>query len=155
MRKFVLIGASAGGAGYFPAAPGTAGSVVGVGLWAALAGLAPPAAVWLGTAALIPFAVWAAGRAEVLLGRHDDPRIAIDEVVGVWLALLALPLRWEAVLAGFALFRLFDVLKPPPCRRLERLPGGLGVVADDLAAGLYANLAGQALWRFALPGAIS
>ena len=150
MRKFVLISATAGGVGYLPGAPGTAGSVVGVGIWAALAGLGPAPAVWIGGGALLVLSIWAAGRAEAELGRRDDPRIVIDEVAGSLLALLALPLSWETALVGFALFRLFDIAKPPPCRRLERLPGGLGVVADDLMAGVYANLAGQLLWRVAL-----
>ena len=90
---------------------------------------------------------WAAGRAEQLFGQHDDGRITIDEVVGMLVSLAFLPARLDVALVGFALFRLFDIWKPPPIRLAERLPAGRGVMADDLVAGLYANLAGQILWR--------
>jgi len=74
-------------------------------------------------------------------GREDPGEFVLDEVVGQGLALLPLvhaPLRWQGALAALLLFRVFDVLKPPPCGRLERLPGGVGIMADDVAAGLYA-----------------
>lgn len=93
-------------------------------------------AVALGTAG----ACWAAGRAERTLGAHDDPRIVVDETVGFWVAALGLPRSAWALGAAFVLFRLFDAMKPPPCRRLEALPGGVGVVMDDVGAGVYANL---------------
>ncbi len=150
MRKFVLFTATAGGAGYFPVAPGTAGSLVGLGLWAV--------SVPLGSALFLAFlmgisalAVWIAGRAEQLLGREDDGRIVIDEVVGMLASLALLPARIDVAIVGFFLFRLFDIWKPPPARLAERLPGGLGVVMDDVVAGLYANLVGQVVWRVGLP----
>ena len=90
-------------------------------------------------------------RAEQLLGREDDGRIVIDEVVGMLASLALLPARIDVAIVGFFLFRLFDIWKPPPARLAERLPGGLGVVMDDVVAGLYANLAGQPVWRVALP----
>ncbi len=77
--------------------------------------------------------------------------IVIDEFAGQFLALLALPPTWPVLLAGFVLFRLFDIMKPPPARRLEALPGATGIMADDLLAGLYANLLLQLAIRLA-PG---
>ena len=86
------------------------------------------------------FAVWTAGVAEASYGVHDDPRIVLDEVVGFWTAIAFLPPRIPVWLAGFVLFRIFDAVKPPPCGLLERLPGGAGVVADDVGAGVMANI---------------
>ena len=85
-------------------------------------------------------ASWAAGRAETALGAHDDPRIVVDETVGFWVAAAGLPRTAGALAAAFVLFRIFDATKQPPCRRLEALPGGFGVVMDDVGAGVYANL---------------
>jgi phosphatidylglycerophosphatase A len=150
MRKIVLGIATAGGIGLIPAAPGSFGSLLGVALWAGLAalGMAASLAAWIALAGL---AIWASGRAQQELG-SDDGRIVIDEVAGQLTALLLLPVRLEVAVVAFALFRLFDIWKPGPVRALESLPGGAGVVGDDLAAGLLANLAGQLLWRVALPG---
>lgn len=153
MRKLILFAATGAGVGYSPVAPGTAGSVIGLGLYAALTPLSTGLyAVALGGVSAA--AVWIAGRAERLLGNHDDGRIVIDEVAGMLTSLAFLPARLDVALAGFVLFRLFDVWKPPPARRAERLPGGMGVVVDDLVAGVYANLAGQLLWRVALPAGL-
>lgn len=149
MRKFVLAIATAGGVGLIPAAPGSFGALVGLALWVALAALALPAslALWAG---LLALAIWSSGRAQQVFG-EDDGRIVIDEVVGQLTALLLLPVRLEVGLLGFALFRLFDIWKPAPIRVFESLPGGAGVVADDIAAGVAANLVGQLIWRLALP----
>jgi phosphatidylglycerophosphatase A len=150
MRKLILFAATGGGVGYSPIAPGTAGSVIGLGIYAALTPL--PTGLFLSAVAAIAVsAVWAAGRAEQILGGKDDGRIVIDEVAGMLVSLALLPPRVDVAIAGFVLFRLFDVWKPPPARQLERLGGGLGIVMDDLAAGLYANLAGQLIWRVGLP----
>jgi phosphatidylglycerophosphatase A len=131
------------GCGYLPAARGT---------WGALAALVP---VWLlvrfagfqpwhfGVLSLAatPLAIWAAGRVAELVGRKDPPLVVVDEVVGQWIALAGIRAwNWKSVLAAFLLFRLFDIWKPAPARQLERAPGGVGIVADDLAAGLYAAL---------------
>ncbi len=153
MRKLILFVATGAGVGYSPVAPGTAGSVIGLGVYAVLS----PLSTGLYVAALGGLAVaaaWIADRAERLLGRHDDGRIVIDEVAGVLTSLAFLPARVDVALAGFVLFRIFDIWKPPPARRAERLPGGIGIVMDDLVAGVYANLAGQLLWRVALPGGL-
>ncbi len=146
MRIFILAIATGAGSGYAPIASGTFGSAVGLLLWWAIAGSGP---VLYGVALLIVvlIGIWAANRAQAIFRRHDDGRITIDEVAGMLLSLFWLPARPEVVAAGFLLFRLFDIWKPEPARAAERLPGGVGVMADDLVAGLYANLAGQLLWR--------
>ncbi|MBI5629604.1 MAG: phosphatidylglycerophosphatase A [Elusimicrobia bacterium] len=102
--------------------------------------------------AALPFSVWLCGLAEKALGNHDDPRIVLDEMVGYWTALAFLP-RTPLVLGlAFVLFRVFDTIKPPPCRRLAKLPGGWGIVADDLAAGALACLLLHA-WLACAPAA--
>lgn len=88
----------------------------------------------------IVLSAWLCGRAEKALGSHDDPRIVLDEVVGYWTAVAFLPRSLKVLAAGFVLFRFFDAVKLPPYRWLERLPGGAGVVADDVGAGVVANL---------------
>jgi phosphatidylglycerophosphatase A len=151
MRILILALATGAGSGYSPVASGTAGSVVGVALWVLVGGLPalPYAAV---CAVVIALGVWAAGRAEEIFGGHDDGRITIDEVAGMLVSLASLPWRPEVAGVGFLLFRLFDIWKPFPARAAERLPGGLGVMADDLVAGLYANIGGQLLWRLWVAG---
>ena len=153
MRKLILFVATGAGSGYAPIAPGTAGSGVGLLLYWPLAGLGG-AAYLAAVAGISALGVWAAQRAEGLFGRRDDGRITIDEVAGMLLSLAFLPRRLDVVVAGFLLFRLFDIAKPPPARAAESLPGGLGVMTDDLVAGLYANVVGQLLWRVLLPGGI-
>jgi phosphatidylglycerophosphatase A len=148
MRNLVIFIATGAGSGYSPIASGTAGSAVGVALFAALAwglglSMLPLLAV---TAAVTLVGVWAADRAEAIFGGKDDGHITIDEVAGQLISLLFLPLRWEVLVVGFFLFRFFDIVKPPPARQLESLRGGLGVMGDDVFAGLYANLTGQVLW---------
>jgi len=83
-------------------------------------------------------------------GQPDPNFIVIDEVVGQWIALIAVPLRWQYALASFILFRGFDIFKPPPLRLLEKLPGGWGIMLDDVGAGLYA-LALMQLWIHLAP----
>lgn len=127
------------GSGLSPRAPGTAGSALAVVLWLAFVAFAPSwpmrlAAVAVATA----LCVWAADWAARKLARKDPGCIVSDELAGQWLALLATPPAWPWWLAAFILFRIFDIAKPWPMRRLERLPGGVGVVADDLMAGFYA-----------------
>jgi phosphatidylglycerophosphatase A len=113
MRKLILFAATGGGVGYSPIAPGTAGSVIGLGIYAALTPL--PTGLFLSAVAAIAVsAVWAAGRAEQILGGKDDGRIVIDEVAGMLVSLALLPPRVDVAIAGFVLFRLFDVWKPLP-----------------------------------------
>ena len=130
-----------------PVAPGTAGSAVAVVLfWA----VSLPGIVWLpaaGFLAIVAVGWWSAGPAARKLGQKDPGMIVIDEFAGQFLALLALPATWLVWITGFLLFRLFDIVKPPPARWLERLPGATGIMADDLVAGLYANLVLQVAVR--------
>lgn len=118
----------------------------GAGLIGTLEGLAlapflpeSPAALLLFLTTAVLGACWVCGRAERELGRHDDPRIVLDEIVGYWAAIAWLPGTWTARLTAFALFRLLDSVKLPPYRWLERLPGGWGVVLDDVGAGACVN----------------
>jgi phosphatidylglycerophosphatase A len=117
---------------------GFLGTVEGMALWWLLP--ADPAAYAAVLAVLTLAACLVCGAAERALKTHDDPRIVLDEVVGFWWAAAFLPRTWPVALACFAAFRVFDSLKPPPARQLERLPGGWGVVADDVGAALLANL---------------
>ena len=136
--------ATVAGAGYFPVAPGTIGSAVGVGVVAAFDAI-PLGHGWhtalLGLAAGLIFfvGVWTAGLSEKVLGRTDPGHVVIDEVAGQMVTFLLSPhASWKFLLAGFAFFRLFDITKPFPARRAERLPGGWGIMVDDLIAGAYA-----------------
>lgn len=132
------------GCGRAPVAPGTAGSAAAVAIAVLLgetAGFAPWHFLLLAGLLFAP-AVWASGAAAAGAGIEDPGFVVVDEVVGQWVALAgARSLGWKAYLAAFVLFRLFDIWKPYPVRRLEALPGGLGIVADDAAAGVYAALA--------------
>jgi len=132
--------AAAGGLGYLPGAPGTYASVLGAALCLPLLSLPWP--VLAGAAAVLTaVAVWAAGQVAAARGIPDPPEVVIDEIAGMWWAALLLPATPYDLIAVFCLFRLFDVVKPAPISRLERLPGGLGIVADDVAAGLLARVA--------------
>lgn len=119
------------------------GTVQGLLLWTLLP--RDPLPYLAATGAAIIAASWIAGRAERALGEHDSPRIVIDEIVGFWVAAAGLPREWAAAALAFALFRVFDAWKLPPYRWLERLPGGLGVVADDVGAGAVAALAARCI----------
>ena len=124
------------GAGLLPRAPGTWGTLAAVPLYLLLAGL--PLVVYLTlVAVLFGLGIWACGRAGRELGVHDHSAIVWDEVVGYLVAMAGLPRQWGWVLAGFVLFRLFDILKPWPIGWLDRrVQGGLGVMLDDLGAGI-------------------
>ena len=134
-RIAVLI-ATVFGVGYAPLAPGTVASVVTV----IFLGLVPFSRAGLVVFLLLVVIVgtWAAHRAERVIGGKDPGAIVIDEVAGMTLSVVAFPLTTEVLAAGLALFRVFDVLKPPPARESQRIRGGVGVMIDDLIAGLYA-----------------
>ncbi len=136
--------ATVAGAGYFPYAPGTVGSAIGVGLVAAFDTI-PFARAWragllaLTAGALFGVGVWAGGLSEKFFGCEDPGYVVIDEVVGQMLTFLLRPhASWKLLLVGFGLFRLFDILKPFPARRAERLTAGWGIMVDDVVAGVYA-----------------
>jgi phosphatidylglycerophosphatase A len=139
MNRLALAIATAGGAGFVPIAPGTAGSAIGVLVY--LATMHWPA-VWqiLLVAAVSSIGIAAATRAATLLGRKDPGQVVIDEVAGQLVTLLLTGVGTPGAVAGFLLFRVLDVLKPWPARRFEALPGGVGIMADDLMAGVYGNL---------------
>ena len=129
--KFIATGF---GAGYAPKMPGTAGSVLGIGVWL-LIQLTGNSWAWIVFAAGVLPVIWIAGTAERLFGQHDPQCVVIDEVVGMPLALVGIAPVWWLVLIGFAAFRLFDIWKPFPIRQSQKLPGGWGIVVDDLLAG--------------------
>jgi phosphatidylglycerophosphatase A len=148
VSRGALVVATGFGSGYSPVAPGTAGSLVGLLLFWPLAHR-PPAQVLAATAIVTLLGVLAAHRVALVLGRKDPGLVVVDEVAGQWVSLLFLPSTLGTAIAGFLLFRLMDVLKPWPARDLEHLPGGWGIVADDIMAGVYANLllrAGLTVW---------
>jgi len=136
--------ATVAGAGYFPIAPGTVGSAVAVVLVAALDAMpladASRGALLALLVVLVFFlGVWAAGQSEIFFGRTDPGHVVIDEVAGQMVTFLLVPhASWQLLLAGFALFRVFDVTNPFPAGRAERLPGGWGIMIDDVIAGGYA-----------------
>jgi phosphatidylglycerophosphatase A len=129
--------------GYVPVGPGTAGSLAAIGIAWLLhhyAGISGIAMGLLGVILAAP-AVWAAGAVSREKELKDPQIVVADEVVGQWLTLAgATQLNWKSWLAAFVLFRLFDIWKPPPVRQLERMPGGIGIVADDAMAGVYGAL---------------
>lgn len=134
------------GSGYSPLAPGTAGSLVGLALFWPLAGLG--VAVQLAAlAAVTALGVLAADVVARRVGRKDPGLVVVDEIAGQWLTLVALPFSPLVAVLGFFAFRAMDVVKPWPARQLEALPGGLGIVADDLMAGVYAQLLVRVLLR--------
>lgn len=150
------------GVGYLPLMPGTYGSMVGVAIYFGVVwfdvfvglrffteGYSPvqvTALIWASNSILLVIliivGIWASGRAIHLLGNLDPSEAVVDEVMGQLVTLLFIPqgAGWGFVLAGFALFRLFDIWKPYPIDSLQSLPGGVGVCADDLVAGVYAGM---------------
>lgn len=144
------------GIGRIPQAPGTWGSLATIPLaWAAHAAGGFPMTVFL-TLVLLAAGVWASAVYAAEIGRGDPPEVVIDEVVGMLIALWPLSLGlwlmdqpgdlypWPGWVLGFLAFRFFDILKPPPIRRLERLPGGWGIMLDDVLAGVMAALVASA-----------
>lgn len=99
---------------------------------------------------MIALSVWAAGVVERSSGRTDPGFIVADEVSGYLVTMAFAPVSVTSAIIGFFLFRLFDITKPPPARRFERLHGGLGIVMDDVAAGVYANVVLQVVMRYVL-----
>jgi phosphatidylglycerophosphatase A len=127
------------GVGYAPVAPGTFGSAAGLLVWWLLP--ASPSVQAAAIVVLFAGGTWSGTIVERYYHRTDPGYIVLDEVIGMLATLLLNPVGWWGAFAGFLLFRVMDVVKPYPARRLERLHGGLGVMADDLMAGIYANLA--------------
>ena len=150
------------GVGYLPLAPGTYGSIVGVLIYLFFGWLENnftahfsangwnnlQITAWIHVFNLVLFVpfcllgIWAASRATILFGKKDPQKVVVDEVIGQLIVFLFVPFdtRWYFVLAGFLLFRLFDIWKPYPIRLLENLPAGIGVCADDILAGIYGGV---------------
>ncbi|HEY5883646.1 MAG TPA: phosphatidylglycerophosphatase A [Pyrinomonadaceae bacterium] len=164
-KDYLALAIATCGVGYLPLAPGTWGSIVGVLVYAAVRGAALNLFFELGfrnETTLLPvyygvllvellFAVgislvgtWAASQTEKFSEKKDPQIVVIDEVAGQFIALLPVPFlfdsAWWSIIIAFVLFRFFDIVKPYPARRLENLHGGLGVMADDLIAGVYAGI---------------
>jgi len=148
MNLFIKLLATWGGSGYSPVASGTAGTLAAIPFYICLAGLPLPLYL-LTMAAFFFLACWVSGKAETIFQEKDSGKIVIDEVVGYLVTMTALPLDWRYIVAGFFLFRFFDIVKPPPAGWFDRkLKNGYGVVLDDVAAGVYAWLCLLALARF-------
>jgi phosphatidylglycerophosphatase A len=169
-KDYLALAIATCGVGYLPIAPGTWGSLVGVGIYLGLRSMTPrfvglsadpnsilrlsPLPVFVAAELLLITLVtligfWASTRAEKLLGRKDPGKVVIDEVAGQLIALLPIvpgfDPGWLSILAAFLLFRLFDIVKPYPARRFENLESGLGIMSDDLVAGAYAAVATSAI----------
>ena len=140
MRRVGVFVATCGYLGYVPIAPGTFGSAAGVALFYAVRGSGSAGVELAVIAALFAIGIWSGTQAEHHFGGVDPGPIVIDEVVGMLITLALLPVNATGVLVGFLLFRVLDVVKPWPSAGFERLPGGLGVMADDGMAAIYGNL---------------
>ena len=140
MRAVGVFVATGGYAGYAPVAPGTAGALVGLGVYALVRWYGGPGLEAIVLSAVVAVGVWSASVGERYFGKTDPGHVVIDEVAGMLLTLLWLPVTWVGALVGFLAFRVFDIIKPFPAGAAERLPRGWGVMADDLVAGVYAHL---------------
>jgi len=140
VRRLAVLVATVAYCGYAPIAPGTFGAAAGLIVYLIVAATRSPL-VEIGLIIVIFLAgIWAATEAERHFGGVDPGPVVIDEVLGMLVTLAFIPVGWTGALAGFFLFRVFDVIKPFPADRFERLHGGLGIMADDAMAGVYANL---------------
>jgi phosphatidylglycerophosphatase A len=141
VTRLAVFLATAGYSGYSPVAPGTVGSAVGLLVYALVRWAQSPLVEVIVILGLFAAGVWAGTIAERYFGGIDPGPIVLDEVVGMLITLAFVPVGVTGAMTGFVLFRLFDVIKPFPSARLEKLHGGLGVMADDAMAAVYANLA--------------
>jgi phosphatidylglycerophosphatase A len=169
---YVALAVTTFGVGYLPLAPGTWGSMVGVVIYLSaewfniyvgisILRLSQPTdsfLAWMAVFILISLllfsfaGIWASGRATELLGNSDPPEAVVDEVMGQLITFLFIPfgVPWPFILTGFLLFRLFDVWKPYPIDSLQVLPGGIGVCADDILAGVYAGTCLSVIYALSL-----
>lgn len=148
MKRFIILSASWFGTGFSPFASGTAGTLAAIPFYLVLARLSLP--LYLVTlVAFFFFSCWVAGHAEEIFGQKDSGIIVIDEVIGYFITMTAVPVSWQSVAAGFLLFRFFDIAKIPPARFFDRkVKNGYGVVLDDVVAGIYACITLHFLLRF-------
>ena len=142
------------GLGRLRPGPGTWASAAAALIWFGLSKWIPPSSQWAALASLAAIAIVigipAATRVARAYAVKDPQFVVIDEVAGQWIALIFAPRAWKTLLAGFILFRVFDIVKPPPVRQLERLPEGTGIVVDDVAAGIYTLALMQLLLYFGI-----
>ena len=139
-QRLALVLATGFGSGYSPFAPGTAGSAVGLLFVWAMSYLDLTGQVVL-TLGVTGVSMIAADLVAKSMGLKDPGLIVADEIAGMMVTMIAIPLSPKSLVLGFILFRVMDVVKPPPARQFERFKGGLGIVADDLMAGVYAQIA--------------
>lgn len=145
--KLALVLAAWFGTGLLPKAPGTFGALAALPLVLAMSYLKHLSAV-LFLVGFVLLAIWASGISGRILGRDDPHEVVIDEVAGFLLTLCLLPPTGLTLSMGFVLFRFFDIAKPFPIKRLEKMRGGWGIVLDDLMAGIYAHLCLRILFLF-------
>ncbi len=141
MTRFAVFLATVAYCGYFPIAPGTVGSAAGLVVYLLVWWTRSPILEAGLIAVIFAVGTWAATHAERYFGGIDPGPVVIDEVLGMLVTLAFIPVGWSGALAGFVIFRVFDVIKPYPANRLETFHGGFGIMADDAMAGVYANLA--------------
>lgn len=147
MKKIALMFATFLGVGFCPVAPGTAATAAGIVLVYFLQSSLPLYTVVM--VLLLVLAIPVCTYLEKESGRKDPGLLVIDEVVGIMIGLIGLPLSWPVVIVGFFLFRAFDMFKIYPINRFEALPGGLGIMLDDVMAGLYTNIVLHIAARYA------
>ncbi|MCX7919763.1 MAG: phosphatidylglycerophosphatase A [bacterium] len=133
--------------GYSPVIPGTVGTIVGVIIYLLFRNF-----TWwqygITLIACIALAIWSATIAEQQFHQKDCPKIVIDEIIGYLIAMFLNPFRVKYIVISFVIFRIIDIIKPYPGRQSQKLSGGLGIVADDVIAGIYTNVLLQIMWRF-------
>jgi len=152
MRKFFILLGTVGGTGYIPILPGTAGTGIGVIIYLIFSKISKifpgpflePLSYLIILLVFIGAGVWISGKCNQYFKGNDNSSIVIDEVGGFLITMFALPFSMRFLLLGFILFRTFDITKPFKIEKIQKLPGGWGIMADDIAAGILANLVLQA-----------
>ncbi|MBM4277213.1 MAG: phosphatidylglycerophosphatase A [Deltaproteobacteria bacterium] len=139
MTHFITILATGLGVGYSPIAPGTLGTLLAIPIYFFLSEIPFPL-YEITLAGFFFLAIWVSDKTGAVFGKKDDQRIVIDEMIGFFITMLWVTKTPFFILVGFILFRFFDILKPFPIRRFEKVRGGFGVVLDDVMAGVYANI---------------
>ena len=152
MNSFHKLNATVLGAGYSPFAPGTMGALVGIIILFLIKWQQPELQffTWellLATIIFTLLGVWSTNKLESEWGK-DPSKVVVDELIGVWIAVLWIPIETQWLILGFILFRFFDIVKPLGIRRLESIKGGWGVMLDDVGAGIYANIVLQGIVYF-------
>ena len=152
MRRFGVFVATCGYLGYVPFAPGTFGSALGLAVFFAVRSTGSMSVEVAVILALFAIGIWSGTQAEHHFGGIDPAPVVMDEVVGMLITLAFLPVNVSGAIVGFLVFRVLDVIKPWPSGGMEKLPGGLGVMADDGMAAIYGNLVMRVLLALAPAG---